>query len=117
MRMSERYADLEQELIADYRVMELEGNHYELHGRRNLTGQIERVRWLGAQIAEAGPDDPDEAWTWAQQVLRDHSVPVCHHRPAQATLWALTANLTERRIAYCLGAPSRNRFEEHRWPV
>ena len=88
-----------------------------LHGRRNLTGQIERVRWLEAQIAEAGPDDPDEAWTWTQQVLRDHSVPVCHHRPAQATLWALTANLAERRIAYCLGAPCRNRFEEHRWPV
>ncbi len=88
-----------------------------LHGRRNLTAQIERVRWLEARIAEAGPDDPDEAWTWAQQVLRDHSVPVCHHRPTQATLWALTADLTERRIAYCLGAPCRNRFKEYRWPV
>ena len=28
--MTERAADLEQELIADYRVMELEGDHYEV---------------------------------------------------------------------------------------
>jgi predicted choloylglycine hydrolase len=88
-----------------------------LHGRRNLTAQVERVRWLEARIAEPGPTDPDEALAWTQGVLRDHSVPICHHRPTQATLWALVADLTERRIAYCLGAPCRNEFREWEWPV
>ncbi len=88
-----------------------------LHGRRNLTAQIERVRWLETRIAEDGMTGPEKAWAWAQGVLRDHSVPVCHHRPTQATLWSLVADLTERRIAYCLGAPCRNQFKEYRWPV
>ena len=88
-----------------------------LHGRRSLTAQIERVRWVEARITSEGGTDPEEAWTWAQGVLRDHSVPVCHHRPTQATLWALVADLTERRIAYCLGAPCRNEFKEYHWPV
>ncbi|MBN1138473.1 MAG: hypothetical protein JXM73_17930 [Anaerolineae bacterium] len=88
-----------------------------LHGHRNLTAQIERVRWLETQISMNKGTDPDEAWAWMQGALRDHSTPMCHHRPTQATLWALVADLTERRIAYCLGAPCRNRFEEYRWPV
>jgi len=88
-----------------------------LHGSRNLTAQIERVRWLEARIADEGRTNPEEAWTWTQEVLRNHSVPVCHHRPTQATLWALVADLTERRIAYCLGAPCRNQFKEYHWPV
>ena len=88
-----------------------------LHGRRNLTAQIERVRWLEARITDEGMTDPEKAWDWAQGVLRDHSVPMCHHRPTQATLWALAADLMERRIAYCLGAPCRNQFKEYHWPV
>jgi hypothetical protein len=88
-----------------------------LHGGRNLTAQIERIRWLEARIAEDGPTDPDEALAWTQGVLRDHNVPVCHHRPTQATLWALATDLTARRIAYCLGAPCRNEFREWEWPV
>jgi len=87
-----------------------------LHGRRSLTAQIERVRWLERRIAEDGMTGPDEAWGWAQAVLRNHSVPICHHRRTQATLWALVADLTARRIAYCLGAPCRNAFKEYRGP-
>jgi len=88
-----------------------------LHGRRDLRAQIERVQWLEARIANEEATDPEEAWTWAQDVLHNHSVPICHHRPTQATLWSLVADLTEWRIAYCLGAPCRNEFREYRWPV
>jgi len=87
-----------------------------LHGRRSLTAQIERVRWLERRIADEGPREPDKAFAWTEGVLRDHTVPVCHHRRTQATLWALAADLTARRIAYCLGAPCRNGFKEYRWP-
>jgi predicted choloylglycine hydrolase len=87
-----------------------------LHGRRSLKAQIERVRWLEKRIAEEGGTDPEEAWAWMQGVLRDHGVPVCNHRPTQATLWAVVADVTERRIGYCLGAPCRNGFVEYGWP-
>jgi hypothetical protein len=87
-----------------------------LHGRRNLTSQVERVRWITARIAQDAVAGADEGWRWAQELLRDHSVPVCHHRPTQATLWATTADLTARRVAYCLGAPCRNSFESLAWP-
>jgi predicted choloylglycine hydrolase len=98
-------------------------NHYvlpdlrPLHGRRNLTSQIERVRWIENRIAEDRVADAAEGWAWAMELLRDHSTPVCHHRPKQATLWSVIADLTARRIAYCLGAPCRNRFQEWDWPA
>jgi predicted choloylglycine hydrolase len=87
-----------------------------LQGRRNLTGQIARVRWIETRLAENPVTRAADWWPWAQQLLRDHSVPVCHHRPSQATLWSLVADLTARRIAYCLGAPCRNEFHEWDWP-
>jgi len=97
-------------------------NYYELpdmrplQGRRNLTKQIERTRWIKARIAGDGGRDATAGWAWTQSLLRDHSVPVCYHRPNQATLWSLVADLTARRVAYCLGAPCRNEFHEWDWP-
>jgi predicted choloylglycine hydrolase len=97
-------------------------NHYTLpdmrplQGRRNLIRQIERVRWIETRVAEDEVVDAAEGWVWAQRLLRDHSAPVCHHRPTQATLWSVVADLTARRIAYCLGAPCRNEFCEWDWP-
>lgn len=57
-----------------------------------------------------------DAWEWARTILRDHRVPLCHHRPTQATLWALMADLTAHQIAYSQGAPCRNPFVEWAWP-
>jgi predicted choloylglycine hydrolase len=97
-------------------------NYYEspdmrpLQGRRDLTKQIERVRWIEARMAEDALHDATGGWAWAERLLRDHAVPVCHHRPNQATLWSLVADLTARRVAYCLGAPCRNEFREWAWP-
>jgi hypothetical protein len=87
-----------------------------LQGRRKLDSQRERATWIAAQVQALGSVSAPSAWTWATDVLRNHSVPVCHHRPTQATLWAMAANLTSRRVAYCLGAPCRNQFVDHPWP-
>jgi hypothetical protein len=95
-----------------YRLAELRP----LQGRRRLEAQEDRVRWLETHIARDGVNDAGEGWAWAQRLLRDHSVPVCHHRPTQATVWSVVADLTARRIAYCLGAPCRNEFTEYAWP-
>ena len=88
-----------------------------LHGRRNLTKQVERIRWLEARVASDQVNDAEEGWAWAEHLLRNHSVPMCHHQPYQATLWSLVADLTARRVAYCLGAPCRNEFHELEWPA
>lgn len=87
-----------------------------LHGRRRLDTQIARVQWLEERLANSGVTSTQEGWAWAQQVLHDHAQPMCHHRPTQATLWSVVADLTTRRIAYCLGAPCRNEYQEYRWP-
>jgi predicted choloylglycine hydrolase len=88
-----------------------------LQGRRNLSTQVRRVRWIETQLAPAGTASLDENGIWVQGLLRDHSMPVCHHQPTQSTLWSLVADLTARRIFYCLGAPCRNEFREWEWPV
>ena len=87
-----------------------------LQGRRNLAAQGARAAWIEERIDGDGVSDAAEGWAWAQQLLRDHSVPLCHHRPTQATLWAMVADLTSRRVAYCLGAPCRNAFQHFDWP-
>jgi hypothetical protein len=97
-------------------------NYYEspdlrpLQGRRNLTEQMARVRWIEGRIAEDRVSDGDAGWAWAQRLLRDHSAPMCHHQPNEATLWSVVADLAARRVAYCLGAPCRNEFHEWNWP-
>ncbi|MDY7078158.1 MAG: C45 family peptidase [Chloroflexota bacterium] len=97
-------------------------NYYEspdmrpLQGRRDMTAQIERIRWVQDRIARDRVSNAADGWSWAQRLLRDHSLPMCHHQPNQATLWALVADLTARRVAYCLGAPCRNEFREWEWP-
>ena len=88
-----------------------------LQGRRRHDAQQKRVRWIRSQVNSRCPATAGNAWSWAHSLLRDHSVPVCHHRPTQATLWAMTADLTARRVAYCLGAPCRNEFLERDWPM
>jgi predicted choloylglycine hydrolase len=87
-----------------------------LQGRRDMTDQIKRIRWIQDRIAKDETGDATDGWTWAQRLLRDHSLPVCHHRPNHATLWSLVADLSARRVAYCLGAPCRNEFHEWDWP-
>jgi predicted choloylglycine hydrolase len=87
-----------------------------LHGRRNLASQIARVQWIEAHVAQDKVANAAEGWAWAQHLLRDHAAPMCHHRSTQATLWSLVADLTARRVAYCLGAPCRNEFHEWTWP-
>ena len=87
-----------------------------LQGRRKLKVQVERVNWVKMRIAEDAGACAESSWAWAMHLLRDHSVPMCHHQPTQATLWAMVANLNARRIAYCLGAPCRNEFQEWEWP-
>jgi hypothetical protein len=87
-----------------------------LQGRRDMTEKVERVCWIEERIATDEVDDTASGWVWAQRLLRDHSVPVCHHQPNDATLWSLVADLTACRIAYCLGAPCRNEFREWAWP-
>ncbi len=97
-------------------------NHYRspdlrpLHGRRKLTDHVERARWIETRIAQDRPREAADGWGWAKRLLRDHSVPVCHHQPNQVTFWALVADLTAHRIAYCLGAPCRNPFQAYPWP-
>ncbi len=88
-----------------------------LHGRRNLTPQIERVCRIETRIAQDRVTNATDGWDWAQRLLRDHSVSMCHHRPTQTTLWSVVADLTARHIAYCLGAPCRNEFQEWGWPT
>jgi hypothetical protein len=88
-----------------------------LQGRRHLEMQENRVRWLEGHLSGDGVRGAEDGWAWAQQLLRDHSAPVCHHRPTQATLWSVVADLSSRRIAYCLGAPCRNDFREEPWPA
>jgi hypothetical protein len=88
-----------------------------LQGHRRLTDQFERVHWLETRIAEDRVRTSEDGWEWAQAILRDHDTPICHHKPTQATLWSLLADLTGRRIAYCRGAPCHNPFEDWAWPV
>jgi len=88
-----------------------------LHGRRNLTSQIERVHWIERRIAQDSVSNAIDGWSWAQRLLRDHSIPMCHHQPNDATLWSLVADLTARRIAYTRGAPCRNEFQDWDWPA
>jgi hypothetical protein len=87
-----------------------------LQGRRPVERHLARTRWAERHLREDAPGGAAAAWEWAMALLRDHSTPMCHHRPTQATLWALVADLTARRIAYCGGAPCRNPFVERRWP-
>jgi predicted choloylglycine hydrolase len=119
-RVRVRHPRPRQKSTGDYLIVT---NYYELpemrslHGRRNLTKHAERARWIETRIVHDRVEDVVTGWVWAQGVLRDHSVPVCHHRPNQATLWSLVADLTARRIAYSLGAPCRNEFREYEWPA
>lgn len=106
------------------RVREGEGwlavtNHFQhpdmqkLHGRRTQAHSRRRAERL-KELARR-PGEP--AWEWAQGLLRDHATPLCHHDRVMATLWAVVADLTAQRIAYCQGAPCQGSFVELAWPA
>jgi hypothetical protein len=108
------------------RVMEPENgyiavtNHYlhpDLHSlmespiQENSERRLESV--VEALQREASADDP---WEITKAILRDHETPLCGHTDGLATLWSMVADLTDQRVAYSLGAPCRNDFEEIPWP-
>ncbi len=94
-------------------------NHFQhpdmqkLHGRRAHAHSRRRAEALQRFAQQAGVP----AWSWAQGMLRDHATPLCHHERVLATLWAVIADLTARRAAYCQGAPCRGTFVELAWPA
>ncbi|GAC1547082.1 MAG: acyl-CoA--6-aminopenicillanic acid acyl-transferase [Herpetosiphon sp.] len=49
-----------------------------------------------------------DPWMVTAEALADHPSGVCCHREFGATLWAGLFDLSDRRAAYCFGAPCRN---------
>ena len=88
--------DLQQELTADYRTLELAGDHYH----------------LGYQMGLATPMRIVESWR-----NREEEIEAYPDQSMQATLWSMMADLTARQIFYCLGAPCRNEFRQWNWPA
>lgn len=60
-----------------------------------------------------GKGDP---WALAQEILTDHQAPICGHIDGLATFWSAIGDLTGRKVAYSLGAPCRNEYQEYPWP-
>ncbi len=116
-RLSVRRADGDSLVVANYYAAP---DMRPLHGRRDLSEYEDRARWImdriAADAAAGAGREGEDGWRWAQAILRDHTTPVCCHRPNQATFWSLVADLSARRIAYSLGAPCRNPFREWEWP-
>lgn len=48
-----------------------------------------------------------------QTILADHEAPLCGHNDGLATFWSCTANLETAQLAYCLGAPCRNKYSRY----
>ena len=93
-------------------------NHYEhpalqrLHGRRSLVHSRARLAYL----SHPPQGWADDTYRTAQRLLSDHSVPVCGHQDGAATLWSAVCDPAERRVAYALGAPCRNPYQDMSWP-
>jgi predicted choloylglycine hydrolase len=60
--------------------------------------------------------DRSDPWKAAKAILLDHETPLCSHTGGMATLWSMVADLTNHRLAYSLGAPCRNEYQEVPWP-
>jgi len=73
-----------------------------------------RLARILSALQEAGEDS--DPWKIARDILTDHETPMCSHTEGLATLWSLVADLTNQRIAYSLGAPCRNEYQEIAWP-
>lgn len=68
---------------------------------------------FGAACSGGGASD---AAAGLQLLMRDHSVPVCGHDDGLATFWSAVCIPQRRHVAYTLGAPCRNEYEDARWP-
>jgi hypothetical protein len=94
-------------------------NHYRhpdmvaLQGRRNAAGSKRRVDRAQSWLAAAHSAD---AWEEVRLVLRDHTAPLCEHRPHNSTLWSVIADLGARRVAYAPGTPCRIAYQPVDWP-
>jgi hypothetical protein len=95
-------------------------NHYRhpdmiaLQGRRNTAGSKRRVDRAQSWLAAAHSAD---AWEEVRLVLRDHTAPLCEHRPHNSTLWSVIADLGARRVAYAPGTPCRIAHQPVDWPL
>jgi len=95
-------------------------NHYQhpelqsLHGQRTLQHSRQRLVYLRREAAiRHNAPDPFAAM---QDIMRDHTVPVCGHLDGAATLWSAVCLPAEQRLAYALGAPCRNPYQVFPWP-
>ncbi|MCL6600334.1 MAG: C45 family peptidase [Alicyclobacillus macrosporangiidus] len=66
-----------------------------------------------AGLLTASDSDTADLWRNLQSTLADHEAPLCGHDDGLATFWSCTAELRQKRIMYCLGAPCRNAFTEY----
>ena len=73
-----------------------------------------RVSRIAAALGEA--EKESEPWATARSILTDHEAPICGHTDGLATLWSMIVDLTKQRLAYSLGAPCRNDYQEIPWP-
>jgi predicted choloylglycine hydrolase len=95
-------------------------NHYRhpalqaLHGQRPLSYSRRRLAYL-CQEASAWEKDVD-SFQAIQKLMCDHSTPVCGHHDGSATLWSAVCHPAKRTVAYALGAPCRNPYQDIGWP-
>jgi hypothetical protein len=101
--------DLEPERQADYRLFTLAGNHYEL-GRQLALLETDH------DPTSISPQEAAERWETGACMLLDHDAPMCGHTDGVATLWSMIADLANHRLAYSLGAPCRNEYQDMPWP-
>ena len=73
-----------------------------------------RLSRIAAALAEA--EKENEPWATVRSILTDHEAPICGHTHGLATLWSMISDLTNQRLAYSLGAPCRNDYQEIPWP-
>ena len=95
-------------------------NHFQhpalqkLHGRRRMQHSRKRLFHLrqepGRWAEGAGPVQA------TQQLMRDHSTPICGHQDGAATLWSAVCDPAEKKLTYALGAPCRNPYQPIPWP-
>ncbi len=94
-------------------------NHYQHPDMQRYHGQRQALnsRRRAARLEELWRERAGDPFQWAQRALADHDGPMCNHDRHLATLWAMVADLTARRVAYCMGAPCEGPFVEMAWPA
>jgi hypothetical protein len=94
-------------------------NHYVHPDMRELAkswpNSLRRYDQLqrSAALLRASDRDSADLLRKLQRTLADHEAPLCGHEDGLATFWSCTADLRQKRILYCLGAPCRNPFKEY----